>query len=65
VLANIVQINGTVAREDQYQTLTVEVQEEIVTLGRNIYELPSYGAKTMHPEITQGKAGGYLQKKKL
>ena len=53
-------MNGTVVPEDRYQTLEIVVQEEVVTLARNIYELPSYGEKTLHPEVTQGKAGGYL-----
>jgi tyrosinase len=52
-------MNGTVVSEDQYQTLEIVVQEEVVTLARNIYEVPSYGDKTLHPEITRGKAGGY------
>lgn len=56
-------MDGTVVDTDQYQSLEVEVQEEVVTVPRDIYELPSYGAKTLHPEITQGKAGGYSVKK--
>jgi tyrosinase len=52
-------LDGTVISADQYQSLEIEVQEEVVTLARNIYEIPSYGAKTLNPEITQGKAGGY------
>jgi tyrosinase len=43
--------------------LDVTIQEENVTLSGNIYELPLYGNKTLHPQITQGKAGGYSGKK--
>lgn len=56
-------MDGTVVDMDQYQSLEIEVQEEVVTLARDIYELPSYGTKTLHPEITQGKPGGYSGKK--
>lgn len=52
-------MDGTVVATDQYQSLDIVVQEETVTLASNIYEIPSYGAKTLHPEITRGKPGGY------
>ncbi|KAG0650056.1 Polyphenol oxidase 1 [Hyphodiscus hymeniophilus] len=50
-------MDGTVIPPHRYPSLEVEVQEEKVTLARDIYELPTYGQKTLHPEITQGKAG--------
>jgi hypothetical protein len=28
-------------------------------MASSITELPKYGKKTLHPEITQEKAGGY------
>lgn len=56
-------MDGTVVSADQYSSLEIVVQEEIVILARDIYEIPSYGEKTLHPEITQGKAGGYSAQK--
>lgn len=56
-------MDGTVVSVDQYSSLEIAVQDEIVTLAKDIYEIPSYGEKTLHPEITQGKAGGYSARK--
>jgi tyrosinase len=56
-------MDGSVVPADRYSSLEVMIQEEIVTLARTIYEIPSYGEKTLHPEITQGKVGGYPAKK--
>jgi tyrosinase len=56
-------MDSTVVPPEQYTSLEVEVQEEKVTLARDIYELPTYGEKTLHPEITQGKTGGHLGRK--
>jgi tyrosinase len=56
-------MDGTVVSVDQYSSLEIAVQDEVVTLARDIYEIPSYGEKTLHPEITQGKAGGYSARK--
>ena len=44
---------------EQVQSLKVECQDEIVTYDGDISHLPTYGQKTMHPEVTKGKAGGY------
>lgn len=55
-------MDGTVVAPEQYGSLKVMVQEEVVTLARDVYEIPSYGEKTLHPEITQGKANGYSRK---
>ncbi len=46
---------------DQYPNLDVVVQEEVVTLPGSVYELPTYGQTTAHPEITEGKQGGYTR----
>jgi len=56
-------MDGTVVPADHYPSLEVDVQEEIVTLAKDVYELPKYGKKMLHPEVTQGKAGGYYGKK--
>jgi hypothetical protein len=40
--------------------MEVVVQEDAVMLGRNIYELPNYTDTITHPEITKGKAGGFV-----
>ena len=42
---------------DQYPTLNVEVQRENVTLARDLYELPTFWNKILHPEITEGRDG--------
>lgn len=39
--------------------LTVTVQDEQVTNSGQITELPKYGKKTLHSEVTKGRAGGY------
>jgi hypothetical protein len=36
------------------------VQEEIVTLAKYTTELPEYGKKTLHPEVTERRAGGFM-----
>jgi hypothetical protein len=56
-------MDGTIVAPEQYGSLEIVVQEEIVTLARDIYEIPTYRAKILHPEITQGKAGGYSVRK--
>ena len=56
-------MDGTVVPAGQYSSLDVVVQEEIVTLAREIYEVPVYGEKTLHPEVVQGKVGGYSARK--
>ncbi|KAG4435031.1 hypothetical protein IFR05_009487 [Cadophora sp. M221] len=51
--------DGTVVPVENIPSLSIRVQEELVTIGSDITELPSYGAMTLHPEITTGRAGGY------
>jgi tyrosinase len=48
-----------VVPNEQLPSLRVTVQDEVVTKAGSITELPVYGKKTLHPEITRGKAGGY------
>jgi hypothetical protein len=40
-------------------SLQITVQDEEVTPAENKYNFPTYGSPTMHPEITEGKVGGY------
>ncbi|KAF4635965.1 hypothetical protein G7Y89_g2127 [Cudoniella acicularis] len=51
-------LNGTVVPTEQLPSLRISVQDEEVTMAKAIYELPTYGKKTMHPEITKDKTGG-------
>lgn len=52
------QVNGTTIPTDQLDSLNIQVHEGAVTWGNNIYELPRYGDRTAHPQITKGKLGG-------
>ncbi|RDL42060.1 uncharacterized protein BP5553_02039 [Venustampulla echinocandica] len=52
-------LDGTVVSNDQIPSLKVTVFDEMVTLPKDITELPQYGSKTVHEEITNSKAGGY------
>ena len=54
-------MDGTVATTGNVRRLTIVVQEETVALGRSSSELPIYKEKTLHPEITEGKVGGYVE----
>lgn len=38
-------------------SLTLTVQDNVITLGNDITELPTYGTKTLHPDITEDKSG--------
>ncbi|TGO22829.1 hypothetical protein BPAE_0153g00050 [Botrytis paeoniae] len=51
-------MDGTVLPTEQVSSLLITVQDEIVTHPAVETELPVYGTKTLHPEITSGKAGG-------
>jgi tyrosinase len=51
----VIQFDLTVVPNDQVPSLQVVVQDEDVTLPRDITELPTYGEPTFHPVITQGK----------
>ncbi|CZT01674.1 related to monophenol monooxygenase precursor (tyrosinase precursor) [Rhynchosporium agropyri] len=51
--------DGTVLPVENIPSLIIKVQMESVEMGRDITELPSYGKKTLHPDITIGRAGGY------
>ncbi|KAJ8068065.1 hypothetical protein OCU04_003639 [Sclerotinia nivalis] len=50
--------DGTVVPTEQVSGLIITVQDEIVTHPADDTQLPIYGTKTLHPEITSGKAGG-------
>ncbi|TAQ87719.1 hypothetical protein B7494_g3943 [Chlorociboria aeruginascens] len=50
--------DGTIVPNAQVPGLQILVQDEIVTLATDITKLPIYGEKTLHPEVTSGKAGG-------
>ncbi|KAM3081653.1 hypothetical protein ACMFMG_005105 [Clarireedia jacksonii] len=50
--------DGTVVPNEQISGLVVTVQDEIVTVPGDETQFPVYGAKTLHPEVTSGKAGG-------
>lgn len=48
------------ASTEDVQCLNVKVQEDLVTLGRDVSELPTYGDTIIHSDITKGKTGGYV-----
>ncbi|KAK0115324.1 hypothetical protein ONS96_013783 [Cadophora gregata f. sp. sojae] len=53
--------DGTVVPVEHVPSLSVRVQEELVTMGGDITELPSYGKVTVHADVTSGRAGGYAE----
>ncbi len=57
--ANVRQLDGTVVPTEQLPGLVITAQSETVTLPSDLTELPVYGEKTFHSEITQGKTGGW------
>lgn len=50
--------DGTIVPTEQVPSLNIMVQDEVVTLATAVTELPTYGTKTLHPEVTKGKVGG-------
>ncbi|RAL63678.1 hypothetical protein DID88_003721 [Monilinia fructigena] len=52
--------NGTMVPAEQVEGLIICVHDEIVTHPADETEFPVYGTKTLHPEITSGKAGGEI-----
>jgi hypothetical protein len=42
----------------EVEELKIGVVDRVVTLPGDITELPEYGYKTAHPEVTSGKEGG-------
>ncbi|PQE14942.1 hypothetical protein CJF32_00002481 [Rutstroemia sp. NJR-2017a WRK4] len=50
--------DGTVIPNENVLGLIVTVQDEIVIHPADETQFPVYGTKTLHPEITSGKAGG-------
>jgi len=44
--------DGSLVPNDQVKGLTVVVQDVIVTPAKDITEFPTYGEKTLHPEVT-------------
>jgi hypothetical protein len=53
------QINGTPVDVAECKSLKVSVYDEEVTLPKDEYQFPTYGARTVHPEVTEGRTGGY------
>lgn len=53
------EFDGTPVPNEKIPSLTVTVQDELVTMSGDITELPTYGKMTLHPEVTKGRAGGY------
>lgn len=53
------QHNGTVIPLEQIESLKISVAEEMVSLAKSLTELPVYGKRILHPEITKGKVGGF------
>ncbi|KAI9050966.1 hypothetical protein LZ554_005076 [Drepanopeziza brunnea f. sp. 'monogermtubi'] len=51
--------DGTVVPIESLPNLIVTVHDEMVTMGGDITELPQYGKKTVHVEVTKGRLGGY------
>jgi tyrosinase len=49
------QFDLTVVPNEQVPSLQLVVQDEDMTLPRDITEFPTYGEPTLHPGITQGK----------
>lgn len=49
------QFDLSVVPNEQVPSLQLVVQDEDVTLPRDITELPTYGKPTLHPGVTQGK----------
>lgn len=50
--------NGTIVPNEQVVGLKIGIYDDVVTLPGSITELPKYGNRTAHPEVTSGKAGG-------
>ncbi|TVY85032.1 Polyphenol oxidase [Lachnellula suecica] len=57
-------LDGTVVPTKQVPSLIITVQDEEVTFPTDNTELPTYGKKTLHPDITKGKAGGYVRSRR-
>jgi tyrosinase len=56
---NKAQVDGTVIDFSNCPSLEIKVQDEEVTPPENEHNFPTYGSPTVHPEITEGKVGGY------
>jgi hypothetical protein len=55
----ISQVDGTVVNLSNCPSLQIKVHDEEVTPAENEHTFPTYGTPTVHPEITEGKVGGY------
>jgi tyrosinase len=55
----ILQVDGTVMDILNCPSLQISVQDEEVSPAENKHSFPTYGTPTVHPEITEGKVGGY------
>ena len=53
------QVDGTVMGLSSCPSLEIKVQDEEVMPAENEHSFPTYGSPTAHPEITEGKVGGY------
>jgi hypothetical protein len=53
------QVDGTPIDAAMCESLKVYIYDEEVTLPQDEYHFPTYGTKTIHPEITEGKNGSY------
>jgi hypothetical protein len=56
----IPQVDGTVVNLSDCPSLQIKVQDEEVTPPEDEHNFPTYGSPTAHPEITEGKVGGYV-----
>ncbi len=56
---NMSQVDGMVVNLSNCPNLKIQVQDEEVTMAENEFSFPTYGGPTAHPEITEGKLGGY------
>jgi hypothetical protein len=54
----VVKGDGSTVPNEDVEGLRVGVWDDVVKLPTAITELPTYGNKTAHPEVTSGKAGG-------
>ncbi|KAH8588949.1 hypothetical protein B0O99DRAFT_524064 [Bisporella sp. PMI_857] len=50
--------DNTIVPNSEVEGLLVAVYDEAITLPKDDTELPIYGEKIPHPEVTQGKSGG-------
>ncbi len=49
-------MDGTVVPLEQVQTLSLTIQDEIVTIPSDITQSPIYGEKTIHPDALRSQS---------